>query len=380
MAFTITQVGSTATLVGTSGTDSSTLAAGLTTITANAFEGSDDINLGANAQVGSSMGFGANQDTLSSNSQNITDTSVRLGDGADFLTNVNGVGTSVVTRSTILGGGGADTIDSTATGTSFQFNTSLIRGGQGTDTINIVGGGNFNTVVGGSEVDTITLNTNNVFANGQVGNDIITVGGGSGTVRGGSENDTITVTGGTASIFGDNGSDTIQDQVGGLAIDGGAGVDRITASATSSVAGGTGADVFTFATQDTATAATATAAGFATGDVIVFGGGIAVTQVTDFEATDTLVVGVPANPFGGTANALTTTGFDATNVAANGTFFLSGNFDEAIGSFTVTNDGAGADTLILTAATGDNYVAGALQGSFLLNGFNSAGLTAGQFI
>ena len=90
LAFTATTVGSAQTLVGTAGTDS--IATTATTITANAFEGSDDINLGANIS-GSDIGFGANQDTLTVNAFNIADTVVKLGDGADIVISRTGAAT-----------------------------------------------------------------------------------------------------------------------------------------------------------------------------------------------------------------------------------------------------------------------------------------------
>lgn len=179
----ITQVGSTVIVIGTSGNDTDNITASPSELT---------IDVDSTSQ----------QFTLSS----VTLVNIKTGPGSD---NVD-IGVNVPSVK-LHGNGGNDTI--TAANTSAD---TISGGGSGGDSI-LTNGGN-DSLVGGSGNDTIAAETGNCTVNGNAGNDVITGGFGSNLLAGGDGNDTI-----TAGV----GNDTIDGQAGDDSVTGGAGHDIV---------------------------------------------------------------------------------------------------------------------------------------------------------
>ena len=138
--------------------------------------------------------------------------------------------------------------------------------------------------------------------------------------------------------------------------------------------GGAGADTIVFADAG-GVAYTIAAAGatVADGDVFTLAGGAgnAVTTVTDFAAGDILNTVNATAAVSGRGATVTA----ANNVGASITYFFSGNWNSANNTFTVTVDGAGSSTLLLT----DGGNAGAAN-AILFEGTNSAVLAGASYI
>jgi Ca2+-binding RTX toxin-like protein len=207
---------------------------------------------------------------------------------------------------------------------------------------------------------------------------------------------TMTAGAGGATFTGGVGADTLTGGAGVNVLDGGAGNDTIVggASADTAITGGFGADNITGGAGDdnfvqtnlhgvTATAvidastgnAMAATVTFAVGDSIVYGNGVDV--YTDFTAggtvddIDTFVAGA--------ATSLVGVAHDQLN-AADDINFLSGSWNQSTLTFTITADGVGADTLIVSI---DESVAESIDNTanaFILVGVDSDDLVAADFI
>jgi len=324
---------------------------------------------------------------------------VDLGEGADTFTAVTTGGqVATLTNISIKGFGGLDTINFN----SAAVNTNLfVNGNEGADRLTLGAGGGTTftncTIVGGSENDTITVNTSIALTggriNGQNGDDTITFtqwgAATTTTVYGGQGNDILTAAniGGTNVVrfSGDLGNDTIDgnnqaNNVSGDRLFAGDGNDSINGEGgLDSLTGGAGTDTFVFGGNNTTMRALVTAAGanVAVGDSLSIGGAAAAANfnndlcvITDFAAGDILntVNGTQALSGIGTAVA----GGNTFGIAGN-TYYLSGAYNQANSTFTVTANNAGTDTLLLL----NGNTAG---GFVLLQGTNSSVLTAGAFI
>ena len=391
MAYTITSLGLASTAVGTAASDvlAAATLANQTSLTANSFEGNDTITLGVGNYTTVDAGMGAGIDTFNTAAGTVAGGNIRLGDAADTFTG----GAGAIATSSVKGGGGAD-------GITFNSNLTSVftNGNAGVDTIAVAGGRTLTntTLVGGSEGDIFNLNLGGQTSsrvNGQKGNDVINIAAAganvSTTIFGGSENDIITNASAQAlRLSGDNGNDQITDGAGASQLFGGAGADILTGAAgQDTTTGGDGVDTFVYG-AGSAFAGTGAAAGslgaagasIAANDTIVFGtAGVAVETITDFSAEDRI------NSQNGTA-AISGIGLIAADTAAalrqtSGTagtqdYFFSGTYDTTTGTFTITADGGGADTLL---ALNDGAGFAAATQYVLLQGTNSATVAAGTF-
>lgn len=175
------------------------------------------------------------------------------------------IGTAAVTGSTIQGNQGFDTIN-----LGGLITASLINGNQNDDVINITAGTAGGSIFGGQGIDAITVAANQNLTSGTIiqGNedgDLITVNGGgliSGTIINGNQgNDTIAIGAITAfttsTVFGGTGDDTIGAAAAtvGVVISSDDGADSVTGSGNAdtissssgndNIAAGAGADVVT---------------------------------------------------------------------------------------------------------------------------------------
>jgi Ca2+-binding RTX toxin-like protein len=206
---------------------------------------------------------------------------------------------------------------------------------------------------------TMTAGVGGATFTGGVGADTITGGTAANTLSGGAGNDTI---------VGGDAADTITGGFGADTMTGGAGVDNFVQTDLHGVTATAVTDVSTGA----AMAATVV---FAVGDSITYGNGIDV--ITDFTAG---AAGDTADTFvAGAATSLVGVAHDQLN-AADDINFLSGSFNATTNTFTITADGLGADTLIVSI---DEDVAEAIDSTanaFILQGVDSDDLVAGNFI
>jgi Ca2+-binding RTX toxin-like protein len=279
VAFTITTVGNSSTLEGTSGQDVGALTTNISTV--NAFGDDDVLTAGAATALNNSfIGMGEGDDdvtlNLATNSSEIqtgkgrddlilgalTASTVKAGMGIDNVTITS------LTSSFAATGKGADvvtigTVGSTAANVTASSEvklgrandqlvvngnvsvTSNILAGSGADSVNIVGSViTSSAVFGGEDNDTITVtgagdNTGALYGGG--GDDTITATSTTTTANNGytfygeAGDDTITGTSSNDTIFGGSDDDTIN---------GGAGVDTIS--------GGTGSNEFDFTANGTA--------------------------------------------------------------------------------------------------------------------------------
>ncbi|MFA6899624.1 MAG: hypothetical protein WC256_05380 [Desulfurivibrionaceae bacterium] len=198
---------------------------------------------------------------------------------------------------------------------------------------------------GAVNVTTSTLADNVTMETADTAGNVISTGGG---------NDTIAI----------NLSGTAVSTVGNT-ITGGTGADGITLALDASV------DTIVQADGDSiASTANTTTGVIAAGQTITFGGGLDIVN-RFVGATDKMNVG--------TSGVLVTgIGLDEAAFTATTNIFLSGNY--AAGVFTITADGAGADTLLLdTTVAADRNIATA-DTWVLLQGTNSGTLLAAKFI
>jgi len=214
---------------------------------------------------------------------------------------------------------------------------------------------------------------------------IITTGAGADTVTGGSGGDNFTT---------GNGADVVSLGAGNDTVNAGAGNDTITnTSGTGAITGGIGSDTFTGGTGvetyvqgfavSTAPTAFSIAAGIggaiAAGDSLTFGNGVDV--INSFGTTTDDIINVAAN-VGATLATSALAGRNANDLAAADDIqFLSGAWDAAAQTFTITNNGLGADTLILdidNGAASDNISTS--QGLTVLVGVDSDNLAAANTV
>ena len=136
---------------------------------------------------------------------------------------------------TIVGGGGADLLYAGTVG------NDSISGGTGNNTI-VGGGGNDIIYSGAGGTNSIQGGTGNATIRGGGGNDIIYAGTtGNASIQGGTGNQTISGGGGNDIIYLGSGTDSIQGGTGNQTIAGGGGNDVIyLGSGTNSIQGGTG--------------------------------------------------------------------------------------------------------------------------------------------
>lgn len=323
--------------------------------------------------------------------QEITDSNVVFSDGSQLLigdnttdafadASANTITTSSNTGDNAWGFEGADTIAVDGTGAHY------VQGHSGADGITISsasgeGTGN-NTVRGGADIDTITLNstgTGNNEIKGDAGADIISISGtGTNFIRGGADNDTIDINAaatGVNTVWGDLGQDNIDVNGNGAnTINGGGGIDTIDVSDT------------------TATTGANFVRGGADNDVINIGSGAAASgnntvwgDLGDDSITLTTATG-NNTVYGDNVNNLTDSGADtisltATATGANLINGMNGN-DSITGAIaaaallntirggagddtiTITDDGAGfANGLSLRGDNGDDTFSVTLDGN-----------------
>lgn len=363
LAYTTTTKGTSATLVGTSGNDSSgAIAAALTSITVNSFEGDDTLTTGANTlKSDSSIGMGAGVDTVDARNATVFSGTVTLGDAKD-----NYLDSGSDQNVTVGGQGGADSF--VLTGSDRTSGGVRYAGGQGTDSFAISGAyntGTSATIVGGSEDDTVTTTaaatlgddatSTAFFFNGQKGKDKFTTTGDisieDATIRGGSEADTINISSvvtagniaGKVEIYGDAGADTLTGSSGAESIFGGGGADRIDANAGTDYIGlGEGTDTFITTTGDggDATGALTGAQCLAQSGTMT---GLTAEVVADFSGSDKLTA------IGGTAKSFQVALTKADN--ADGTaYFVRGTYNSTLQTFALSS--TGNDVLLSTDAAG----------------------------
>jgi len=216
----------------------------------------------------------------------------------------------------------------------------------------------------------------------------MTAGSGGATFTGGNAADTITGSSGVDVLTGGSGTDTINGGAGAdTTIDGGVGADTLT--------GGTGDDNFVLTATESVVAtsvidvstgnAMAAGATIAAGDYLVFGNGIDV--ITDFTAggtdDDINVTGATTATAATSALGLVENALDGT-AGAGGTddiLFLSGNWNAATSTFTITANGSGTDTMVVDVDA-DTVGQSLLTSTSLaiLQGVDTDDLTANDFI
>ena len=398
MAFTTTVGAGGTSLIGTSGVDTTAFDPGtlLTSIYIGAQGDDDVVNFQTSSANSANVNMGTGDDIVNV-AAGLRNSFVRLDDGADTITTAG-----TLQSTTISGLNGIDTINVGGTMTSALVNgnndddvmtvtatiqsDSFFVGGQGGDTINV-----------GTGVTQATLTSGRI--NGQDGADTITItslaamSGSGATINGGQGSDFLNGAANAAAMVlsGDLGNDTVTGAGGNDTLFGGDGTDQITGGlANDQMSGGTGSDTFfaNVAAPSSTNATVQAAAGgtWAANDTITFGGGADV--ITDFEggtggdvfrstgatALNYAVGGAPVAAFG-TANGI------GTVTAAASVYALSGNYNRTSGVFTVTANGAGADTaLIVSTATAATFAAvNGSDASAILVGTNYNTLTAANF-
>ena len=235
------------------------------------------------------------------------------------------------------------TVDVSAMTAAFtaEFQASIVpltvTGSTAAHVLDVNTGAGADNVTGSTAGDTIDLNNGNDTANGNAGGDTINGNGGNDTINGGAGDDTID---------GGSGNDIISSGTGTDGITGGAGGDSFT--------GGTGVETYVQATVGSSIApsakSTADAGNFAAGDTLTFANGVDV--ITSFSTT-TGAAGTAAsddkiNGAGGAALPTTLIGkaendFNTTGGALD--FIVSGAWDAATATFTMTSDDLGPDSL-----------------------------------
>lgn len=325
-----------------------------------------------------------------------------IGDNAPFIdgTSVDGSGDDEITingialagSNTVFAGAGDDIV------TIFTDGNNIVQLAAGDDDAFIQGDGN-NSITGDDGDDVMEINgagINTIF--GGAGDDTLIFRGTTSEITaagfGGAGDDSITLDNGlNATLEGGEGDDTIIiDGSGNIQVGGGSGDDFIdfitTVPSSASVNGGTGADLinefgsFTRFVQlngDSVAATSVTDTGLSTwsaGDVISYATtGVDIitgfdvandlfeTTLGDLGLDQTTLVGAVYGAFGTETQG---------GMVAGKTFYLSGNWDFALETFTVTANGGGLDTLLITA--GNNGPMTGNANSVVLDGFiNTAG-------
>ena len=377
MAFTTTVGAGGTSLIGTSGVDTTAFAPGTlaTAVFIGAQGDADIVNLQSNQANSYTIQMGSGNDTI--NAAGLRNSTVKGDDGNDTIAI-----TGTIQASTVSGLNGIDTI------TVANVNGALVNGNNDADTMTINGTlSNNGLFVGGQAGDTITVAAGATLTsgrvNGQDGADTITVGAlaagmasTGATINGGQGSDFINAGGAGTNVVlsGDLGNDTVTGGTGADTIYGGDGDDRITGGLTSadSMIGGSGSDTFVQGANTSLTGAqTAAAANWAANDTVTFANGLDI--ITDF------TTGTGGDVINGIGGATPTAIFGTANgignaLTATTAYYLSGNYSGT--TFTVTANGAGADTLIVFGSAG-TVAAG--TGDILLQGVNSSTLAAANF-
>ena len=163
------------------------------------------------------------------------------------------------------------------------------------------------------------------------------------------------------SIEGSNGNDSIFASELGGTITGGSGADVITAGASK--------DTFVQAKDTSVTPTTIRLSSkIAAGDTLTFANGVDIIQ--GFGSNDVIK--------GGSSTATSVFGSGTDSVSTDGeTCYLSGNFVD--NTFTVTDNGVGADTLVFIANGTKLSAANQLSGAVVLVGVNSDNLSNNNF-
>ncbi|KZR78334.1 beta strand repeat-containing protein [Prochlorococcus marinus] len=269
---------------------------------------------------------------------------------------------NAVTKSTIYGGAGIDTLSVGSLASSifnankgndlietFGTAASSVFGGAGEDTLNIRGGNDDSIIRGDNDNDVINLLASTTYSsntiNGNAGNDSITVNAitsfTNSNILGGAGNDTLN--GATATVAlnlaGSNGNDIV---TGGTVADtllGEVGSDTITGNAgTDSLTGGGGIDHFAYTAVGQGGASVAVANGLAAGDTI-----------TDFGGGSTDKISIAAASWIGSGAAAAAGAQNAWDIGANAFFILTGqNLNYQAG----TTTGANVSTVVGTIANG----------------------------
>ena len=298
---------------------------------------------------------------------------------------------------------GSSTIDNVLTASSVleAGKTSVINGGAGDDNLTADHVSGSNAIINAGEGN----NTISAEATSAVGGNTVTIttGDGHSTIdtdgglASGDSADTITVGNGYNTITTGLGEDTITAGTGGNIINAGMGADTITMG--DSECGVQSKIVFKsdaiVGSGDSIAATTASlSATITAGDTITFGNGVdvitgfnAASDVLDTEASGAAAVtmiGLVGDNLDGAAGTATSGG----TASGDANYFVSGNFDADTGVFTITADGIGLDTLLLTAQDGasdtilDSTSGGAVGGSdsmVVLVGVDSDDLSAANF-
>jgi Ca2+-binding RTX toxin-like protein len=387
LAFTTTTGSGGTSLIGTSGVD--VLSLNPATITGSVYIGAqgdnDVLTLQTSTANSYTINLGTGNDTISA--AGATSSAIRGDDGNDTIT-ISGQ----LTTSTVSGLNGIDTITISA-----GVNGGIVNGNSGSDVISFNNGllSNNAVIAGGQDGDTINVgnNTNVTLTsgriNGQDGADTITVRNltasmaiGGASINGGNGSDNLVATAATNGVLmsGDLGNDTIAGGASRDTLFGGDGDDRITGGAAGdSLAGGSGSDYFNVGANVAATGNTLTAGGILATETLTYGqtAATAIDVVTDFvmgAGGDTLDVAGNGGIAPITALGVAT----ATIAAAANTvvYYLSGNYTQSTGVFTIAANGVGGDTLIFTGGATPQ----ASTTSTVLLGTNSSTLTAANFV
>jgi hypothetical protein len=242
--------------------------------------------------------------------------------------------------------------------------------------LNVNTGAGADTVIGSAANDVIDLNNGNDTASGNAGNDTINGNNGADTINGNAGNDTLN---------GGAGNDTINSGAGTDGVDGGTGADAFT--------GGTGvetyAQVLTGSSVAPTAKTTADAGAFAAGDTLTFGNGVDV--ITGFSTTTGSGATAASDDIlnaNSTGAALPTTLIgvaenDLTAAAGGVNMIVSGAWDAASSTFTMTSDDLGPDSLFLSALhTGGGHASDDIMTNtniVILVGAGTEDLVAAQF-
>jgi hypothetical protein len=217
----------------------------------------------------------------------------------------------------------------------------------------ITTGAGADIVTGGSAGDNFTTGN---------GADVVSLGGGNDTVNTGAGNDTITNTSGTGAITGGIGSDTFT---------GGTGVETYVLNFTSSTA----PTAFSIAAGIGGAIAAGDSLTFANGADVINGFGTTTDDILNLASITTATAATSA--LGLTGNDLSAA------TSADDNQFLSGAWDATAKTFTITNNGLGADTLILdvdeTVGAGAGKDISLSSGMTVLVGVDSDNLAAANF-
>ncbi|MBN8509195.1 MAG: matrixin family metalloprotease [Burkholderiales bacterium] len=189
---------------------------------------------------------GSGNDTIRSNG------SGQYWAGAGNDTVYAGLGTPEV----LDGGTGVDTLDTTSFGGGLAYTINLVTGATNyvgeafTNFENLVSGSTVDTVTGTGVANAISTGTGNDTVDAGGGNDLVNGEEGADSLRGGSGNDTVWGAGSTVDtdlgdrLFGDDGDDLIGGSYGADFIDGGTGNDQLFGDeGNDTVTGGDGNDL-----------------------------------------------------------------------------------------------------------------------------------------